>query len=202
MIPRFPFSPKAEKVATKRLPFVLQYLQFRSAGLTTALAAAETGLPLRTIFRWAQDFQSHGIAGITPQWWRCGQSALKAFSVSPEIIDEVEQIAGSLGSAPRAWKAFARLPRCPWRLSVRVRKGILPRSFLKATRLQPVPASAWRGPSGRIYVHVGGRVMTTEIPRSKPNHSQPLKPPSKVRCQKPPLKRMNPPRTPATPPRR
>ena len=107
----------------------------------------------------------HGLDGIAPNHeqrltWR---RELREFQVTPAIVHAVEKLAVQIGSVPKAWKKFAKSRDCPFRLSVWIAKlGPLPESLIRTVRLDPIPAHAWRGASGSVFVKVAGKILTLE----------------------------------------
>jgi hypothetical protein len=163
----FEFSDRrANAIAKERLPHVVKYLLHWRQGVPSHQAAA--GLPFshRTLQGFGDRLLRRGLDGLAPDWRARGRwkRELCEFGVTPEILTAVEQLAGKYqGNVRAAWKRYGRSPQSPFRLAVRLgKKGPIPQSFIRAIRIQPIKARAWRGASGRVHIHIGGKFVVME----------------------------------------
>ncbi|MBE0541605.1 MAG: helix-turn-helix domain-containing protein [Verrucomicrobia bacterium] len=154
-----------QTVALSWLPAVVEHLVIIRCWKPPAAAMVA---PASKIHELGERLLRHGLDGIAPNHeqrlrWR---AELREFGITPEIVREVELLAVQTGSVPKGWKKFAKSRDCPFRLSVWITKtGPLPESLIRTVRLDPVPAHAWRGGSGCVFVNVAGKMLTLEKPR-------------------------------------
>ena len=150
---------KTGNIPRDQVANVLAYLAAQSRGLP---CQAADGLPMPSseLHELGERLLQYGLAGLAPDWREHIQDQVELcqFDVGGEILESVERLAGELGDVAGAWRRFGRSRACPWRLSVYIRKRKdPPQSMVRAVRLEAIEARAWRGGSGQVYVHAGGK---------------------------------------------
>jgi len=152
---------KVEGIPKEQVANVLAYLAAQSRGLPYQ-AADRVPLPSSELHELGERLLQFGLAGLAPDWREHAhdQAELRQFDVGGEVLESVERLAGELGDVAGAWRRFGRSRACPWRLSVFIRKRKdPPQSMVRAVRLEAIEARAWRGGSGQVYVHAGGKFV-------------------------------------------
>lgn len=140
-------AARAHEIALRRLQLLQIDGALRRKGLTVAESARECGSSVPTLWRYRKNYDAMGLEGLEPRFAFSGPpSALKKLGVTAETVREVQRLNAILESNQKAWRQFAKSPRCPPALAAFLESAKnIPLSLLAETRLKRFKAVGFKG---------------------------------------------------------